>query len=254
MGEERNKNVADAKNMFEYFAQCVEEFVEAVSWDPQKGREERTRFVLASMSYWRLFDEEYVFFNPRHLESVVNHWKHWKNMLKEKNREELVSKKIREYEERLKHKKKLGEIGERFVDLSSSHLELPIRLSFVLEYEASPKWGKIIYDFRKLLSVLAPVKVGVFHLPKFYSTDSMWVSDKEGKITWVDKVLDSSKPDKLIEEMKFELVLNECENPNTVYLIILIHSQTEKNVNVYGYLLWREITGKVHSEKLLRAS
>lgn len=157
------------------------------------------------------------------------------------------------YKKRLESKKEIGEIGERFVDLSSSYHKVPINFSFILEYETLPYWSAIIYDFRKLLSVLAPVKVGVFHLPKWFSTSKLWIQDeKTGRIEreGESKVLDSSKPDELIEEMKNELRSNELEHLNTVYLIILIHSPTEKDVNIHGYLLWRETTGEVHSENI----
>ena len=247
----RRKNISEAKDTFEFFAEIMDsELANSVSWDPQKNREERTKLVLAVMSYWRLAKGEYVFLDKRHLESVVNFWKEWKNFAEEKYIEE-ISTWIRTYVERLKHKKELGEIGERFVDLSSSFFTVPINFSFILEYEASPYWSAIIYDFRKLLNVLAPVKAGIFHLPKLFSTSKVWVPDEEtGEIKWEDKFLDSSKPDELIEDMKNELKLNEVEHPNTVYLIILIHLQTEKRVNLHGYLLWRETTSEVKSEKL----
>jgi hypothetical protein len=251
MSEERTENAMEAKNTFEFFAEIMEsELVTSVSWDPQKSREERTRLVLAVMSYWRLMNDEYIFLNTRHFESVVDFWKKWMNSAEEKYREE-ISQWIRTYEERLKHKKEIGEIGERFVDLSSSYHKVPINFSFILEYEASPYWSAIIYNFRKLLSVLAPVKVGIFHLPKLFSTSKPWVQDEETtKIKWEDKVLDSDKPDELIDDMKNELKLNALEHPNTVYLIILIHSPTEERVDLYGYLLWKETTGEVHSETL----
>jgi len=128
---------------------------------------------------------------------------------------------------------------------------VPINFSFILEYEASPYLNEIIYDFRKLLSILAPVKVGVFHLPKLFSTSKPWIQNEEtGEIKWEDRVLDSDKPDELIEDMKNQLKLNELEHSNTIYLIILIHSSTEEGVNLHGYLLWRETTSEVHSEKL----
>jgi len=250
--ELRRNNIGEAKDIFEYFAESVKasHSEKLVSWEPQKDREKRTRFVLATMAFWRLSRGEYVFLDKRHLESVVDLWKGWKNFTEKKYHEE-ISKWIRIYEERLKHKKELGEVGERFVDLASSYHEVPICFTFILEYEASPYWGAIIKDFRKLLGVLAPVKVGIFHLPKLFRTSKLWVQDVgAGKIKWEDKALDSNKPDQLVEDMKKELKINELEHLYTVYLIILIQSQTVKDVNLHGYLLWRAPIGEVSSEKL----
>lgn len=249
MGSERSKNIEQAKHTFEFFVFAPTP--NEITWDPEKDRANRTKYVLALMSYWRLLNSEYVFLNTEHLEDVINSWKKWKTLAEEKEYQERVGEWIQEYEERLKSKEKIGEIGERFVDLSSSRIGLPIYFSFILEYEAEPNWGAIIYDFRKLLSVLAPVKVGIFHLPKWFRTSKLYdpESVKTGKIGWEDKILDSSKPDELIDDMKNELRGNVLEHPSTVYLIMLIHSLNEKR-SVYGYLLWRETTGKAHSEKL----
>jgi len=64
------------------------------------------------------------------------------------------------------------------------------------------------------------------------------------------KILFSGKPDELIEDMRREIRLNTHEHPYTIYLIILIHSQNAKPLNLHGYLLWKETTDEVHSEKL----
>jgi hypothetical protein len=146
----------------------------------------------------------------------------------------------------------MGEIGERFVDLSSSRYPTPEYFSMVLEYEAIPKWGEIIGDFRKLLSVLAPVKVGIFHLPALRSMDRSWFQDEEsGKPEWVDKVLNGDKPDEVVTDIKAEIELNALEHPYPVYLLVLIHTPMGANeLPLNGYLLWRETTGKVAVEKL----
>jgi len=105
---------------------------------PHRNREERTRLVLAGMSYLRIIRGEYVFLNPKHLASVVSYWKMWESLVEEESNRELLNTWIRTYEQRIKSKKKIGEIGERFVDLSSSKFQVPISCSFVLEYETSP--------------------------------------------------------------------------------------------------------------------
>lgn len=97
MSEERKKNVSEARDTFEFFAASVKSFAESVSWAPQKNREERTKLVLALMSYWRLLREEYVFLNTKHLKGVLDSWKDWKNQVEEKDYEELISKWIHIY-------------------------------------------------------------------------------------------------------------------------------------------------------------
>ncbi len=90
----------------------------------------------------------------------------WKTYLQNPEINDEVREWINIYEKRLESKKNLSEIGERFFDFSSSILNLPYPFSQVLEYEASPHWGAIMQDYRKLLGALAPIKIGIFHLPK----------------------------------------------------------------------------------------
>ena len=240
----RAKNIGEAKSIFEDFMAIIESGL--VPWVWQKKRKDRTTLVLSVMSFLRLLRNEYVFFNPRYLRDAVDVWK-----TLAKNHPE-VEKRIRIYEERLKLKGKIGEIGERMVDLSSSLYLVPVCFSMALEYEAEPDWGSIMVDFRKLLSVLAPVKVGIFHLPAWWKKSQVWLqNEKTGEIKFVDKVLDSDKLEQFVEDVIREIKRNALEHPYSVYLIILVHAQTEnKEVNVHGYLFWREATGEVKLEKL----
>lgn len=251
MSNRRSTNISEATNTFGFLSECVKStFADVVSWNPHKSGRERTGLILALMSYWRIQRGEHVFLNPRHLKSVMNYWRKWRDSAEEESYRKTATFWIRLYEQRLKFEKRISELGERFVDLSSSVSQAPICFSFILEYEASPYWSEIIYDFRKLLSVLAPLKVGIFHLPKYFSTSNIWEYGKNWEIEWKDKVLDSDKPDELIGDMENELKLNTLEHPDTVYLIILIHSRDEKSVDLHGHLLWKETTGEIHSEKL----
>jgi hypothetical protein len=50
--------------------------------------------------------------------------------------------------------------------------------------------------------------------------------------------------------MENDLMMNDYENPATVYLIILIHSTYNKPVNVLGYMLMRALDGKISKTKL----
>lgn len=238
----RAKNIEEAKSIFEEFMAIIES--RSVSWVWQKKRQSRTTFVLSVMSFFRLLRNECVFFNPRYLKDAVSVWK----TLAENHPE--VEKWIRIYEERLKSKERMSEIGERIVDLSSSSYPIPVCFSMALEYEAAPYWGSIMVDFRKLLNVLAPVKVGIFHLPAWWSTRKVWMQDREtGEIKWLDKVLDSSKLDQFVDDIITEIKRNELEHPYTVYLIIFVHAQN-KEVKIHGYLFWREVTGEVNLQKL----
>jgi hypothetical protein len=244
----REENIEEAKTIFEEFISIVES--KRVPWVWQEKRPARTSFVISVMSYFRLLKNEFVFFNPKYLKNAIDDWKY----LDEDNHK--IDEQIREYEERLKYKEKLGEIGERFVDLSSSKEPVPIYFSIVLEYEPEPYWGSIIKDFRKLLDTLAPIKVGVFHLPSQTTTDRSWMyNDEAREITWVPKVLDGNNPDQLVNEIKTAIELNHLENPSTVYLLMLIHTNlTEKPIDVHGYLFWREKSGEVKEEKILPRS
>lgn len=237
----------EARGIFNYFAEIMQYSTERglVSWDPDRDRDKRTEYVLAAISLWSFGNGQYVFFDKKHLDGVVQLWRTVKEL-----DEDQIGEWIRLYEERAKQKGKLAEIGERFVDFSSSYYSLPFCFSVILEYEASPYWGAIIHDFRKLLTVMAPLKIGIFHLPKLFRTSEVYVQDlKTGKISWEKKVLDGEKPDELIEDMKIDLAKNQFENPHTVYLIVLIHLLAG-NLKMYGYLLWREADTKVRSEKL----
>jgi len=240
----RKQNVDEAKSIFENFVAIVESG--AVPWEWQKKRKDRTEFVLSTMSFFRLLREEYVYFNPKYLKNVLDVWK----ALEEDHPE--VGKWIKIYEERLKLKGMSGEIGERVVDLSSSLYPVPVSLITAMEYEAVPEWGSIIGDFRKLLSVLARVKVGIFHLPPWSQTSRVWDQNEEtGEIKWVVKVLDSDKLDQFGDEISREIRYNELEHPYTVYLLMLIRVRPERTeVNLYGYLFWRKASGEVNRETL----
>lgn len=242
--ELRKLNVDEAKDLYEGIANIIES--EVVPWVWQKRRADRTKLVLSVISFWRLLRGEYVFFNPKYLEDAIDIWKTLAKVHPE------VDEWIKIYEERLKMKKKIGEIGERLVDLSSSQYSIPVCLSMAVEYEPVPNWGSIMVDFRKLLNVLARVKVGIFHLPTGWSTSHVWVQDEEtGEIKWESKVLDSNKLDQLVEDVKKEIKPNKLEHPHTVYLTTFVRAQAEKKeVNLYGYLFWRESSGEVHSETL----
>jgi hypothetical protein len=240
--EVRKQNVDEAKRIFEDFATIVESGV--VPWVWHRKREDRTKFVLSVMSFFRLLRDEYVYFNPKYLKCAVDYWKVFAENYE-------VGKWIKIYEKRLELKGKIGEIGERVVDLSSSLYNLPVCLSMALEYEPVPDWGSIMCDFRKLLSVLSPVKVGIFHLPPWPSTSHVWEQDEEtGEIRWTEKVLDGDKLDNFIEDIIKEIKFNSLEHPHTVYLIIFVRAPTEKEVNLYGFLFWREASGQVNRESL----
>lgn len=222
--ELKAKNIEEAKSIFEYITES--------GFVPKKQDE-----TISYISFYRLLRGEYVFFRKKYLKGAVGTWR-----ALAKNHPE-VEKWIRIYEQRLKSKDDMGEIGERIVDLSSGSYPYPVCLSMALECEAVPKWGSIMLDFRKLLNVLAPVKVGIFHLPARHSTSNVWTQDKEtGELEWVDKTLDGNKPEELIEDMIKEVKNNTLEHPYTIYLIILVHAHKEV---IYGYLFWREITGEV---------
>lgn len=167
IAQSRKNNLEEARNTFDFFTGFMtSDFSKTISWNPIKNRSKRTQMVLAIMAFWRIaVGEEYVFFDKRYLASIIDIWKLFQPSLDE----EIQAKFdiwIKIYEERLKHKDKIAEIGERFVDLSSSYSKLPLYFNFILEYESSPVYGDIIKDFRKLLTILAPLKVGVFHLPR----------------------------------------------------------------------------------------
>jgi len=240
----RKQNVDEAKSIFENFAAIVESG--AVPWDWQKKRKDRTNFVLSIMSFFRLLREEYVYFNPKYLQDALDTWK----VLAEDYPE--VGKWIKIYEDRLRLKGRIGEIGERVVDLSSSLYPVPVSLVTAMEYESVPEWGSIISDFRKLLNVLARVKVGIFHLPPWSWTSRVWEQNEEtGEIKWIDKVLDSDKLDQFVDEITREIKYNELEHQDTIYLLILIRVRPERTeVNLYGYLFWREASGEVNRETL----
>lgn len=56
-----------------------------------------------------------------------------------------------------------------------------------------------MYDFCKLLNVLAPIKVGIFHLPSYPTTSRVWVQDENtGNLEWESKVIDATKLDEYI--------------------------------------------------------
>jgi len=239
----RKQNMDEAKELYKYIAEIIESGV--MPWDWRKKRKERTELVLSMMSLLRLLRGENVFFDPRHFEGVIKWWK----IFVEKYPE--MDKWIKIYEERSREKSKIAEIGERLVDLSSSPFSPPVYLSMAFEYEPLPRWGQITQEFHKLLNVLAHVKVGMFHLPAWQSTDELWYHDeKTGKLKWESKVLHGDKPEELIESMKEELGNNELEHPYTVYLITFLRALTEKEVNLRGYLLWKEPAGEVFSETL----
>jgi len=246
--ELRAENIEEAKDIFEDFNAIIESGL--VPWIWQKKRQDRTRLVISVMSFLRLLRNEFVFFNPKYLQVALSYWKDYSKHYPG------TDKWIRIYETRLKSQSesrdKMSEIGERFVDLSSSRYPIPKCFSMVLEYEVIPKWGEIIVDFRKLLSVLAPVKVGIFHLPARPTTDKVYTQDeKTGELKWIDEILDSDKPDRFMDDIRAEIEPNVLEHPYTVYLVILVHAQVGGNeVNVHGYLLWRETTGEVKIEKL----
>lgn len=245
--ELRKQNVAEAKRIFGEMATIIESG--SVPWVWQKKRRDRTKLVIAFMSFFRLLREEHVFFNPVYLKDAVDIWKE----LAESEPEDLgVSKWIMMYEERLREKENISGIGERVVDLSSSPYSLPFCLSMALEYEPVPDWGEIMRDFRKLLNVLAPVKVGIFHLPTWPSTCRVWIQDREsGNIRWESKVLDGDKLSELIEDIKAEIKLNEIEHPHCIYLTMFVRADDlKKEVNLYGYLFWRESNGEVKSDML----
>jgi hypothetical protein len=237
----RKKNIQAAKSVFKDFVAILEGGKRLWVW--QKKKRETTLYVLSLMSFLRFFRDEYVFFNKKYLKDALGIWKELAEDYPK------VKRWIRIYEERLKMKQELGEIGEHIVDLSSSVYPIPVCFSMAVEYESETRWGSIITDFRKLLNVLAPLKVGIFHLPTFYSTSKVWVQEQTGDIKWLNKVLDGSKPEQLINDIKTEIKRNELENPDTVYLVILIRALYDK-INIYGYLLWRETTGEVNFEKL----
>jgi hypothetical protein len=243
----RKQNVEEAKQIFEEMAAIIQSA--PVSWVWQKGRKERTKFVIALMSFLRLARGEYVFFNPMYLSDAIEIWK---DLAETDPRDLEIRKWIQIYQERLKEKKDISGIGERVVDLSSSPYGLPFCMSVAMEYEPMPDWAEIMRDFRKLLNVLAPVKVGIFHLPSSPSTRRIWIQDDgSGRIEWDTKVLDPDKPGSLIEDMRGELQLNELEHPHTVYLTILVRvNDLSNDVILRGYLFWRETNGEVHSEML----
>jgi hypothetical protein len=173
----RKQNVEDAKEIFEDFAAVVES--RAVPWDWQKKRKDRTEFVLSTMSFFRFLRDEYVYFNPRYLGAALGIWK---ALAKDHPQ---IDRWIKIYEERFRSKGTIGEIGERFVDLSSSPYDVPYFLVTAMEYENVPEWGNIMIDFRKLLNVLARVKVGIFNLPPYSWTSRVWVQNEEtGEIAW----------------------------------------------------------------------
>jgi len=242
--ELRKQNIDEAKRIFDDFAVIMENIMPMWVW--QKKKVERTKFVLSVMSFLRFFRGEYVYFNPKYLKDAMDIWKD----LAENHPE--VAKWIKIYEERFKLKGKIGEIGERVVDLSSSSYPVPICLSMALEYESAPDWGNIMGDFRKLLSVLANVKVGIFHLPPWWSTSRVWLQNEEtGEIKWVDAVLDSDKLDQFVEDIAGEIKRNALEHAHTVYLIMFVRARAEEmEVNLCGYLFWREPSGEVRREML----
>jgi len=241
--ELRKQNVDEAKRLYEWIVLIINSGI--ISWIWKKKRKTRMKIVLSMMSFSRLLKDEYVFFNPKYFQDVINYWKPWVKDYPE------VDKWIKIYEERLRSKDEMLEIGERIVDLSSSRYAVPVCLSMALEYETLPYWGAIMVDFRKLLNVLAPVKIGIFHLPAWKSTDRLWYQDEEtGEITWESKVLQGDKPDQLVEDIKEDIKDNELEHSYTVYLITFVRAQTEKEVNLWGYLLWRESSGDVCFETL----
>ena len=123
-----------------------------------------------------------------------------------------------------------------------------------MEYEAEPTFDSIIVDFRKLLAILAPVKVGIFHLPKRSKSSKMWSTNLQtGNIEFENIILDGDKPEELIEHMKVLIKGNEMEHPSSVYLIMLIH-QKSSETEVQGYLMFREASGEVQYEKLVDSS
>jgi tetratricopeptide (TPR) repeat protein len=245
--ELREENVEEAKQIFDDMAAIVPNV--SVSWVWKKERSDRTICVIALLSFLRLARSEYVFFNPKYLEEAINIWK---KLAETDPSDQIIRKAIAKYEERLKQKKNIGGIGEHIVDLSSSYCALPISLTMALEYEPSPDWGEIMYDFRKLLIVLAPLKVGIFHLPSYPTTSRVWVQDENtGNLEWESKVVDATKLDELIEGMKSNVRLNEMEHSYSIYLMIFIQAdEASKTVTLKGYLLWREVGGEVHLEML----
>jgi len=248
--EFRSKNIEEAKEIFYWFKEIVEKYESdnIISWDPNKNRTKRTELVLSIMSRYNFDKGRYVFFNKRYLSNVIDLWK---NLLQYPEIKDEVIEWINIYEKRLQNKENLSEIGERFFDFSSSIHRLPFPFSQVLEYEASPHWGAIMHDYRKLLGALSPIKIGIFHLPKTSTTDNAWSQNEEtGEVTWNKVMLDSNDPELLIVDMEYDLMLNNYENPATVYLIILIHSTYNKPVNVLGYMLTRTLDGKISKIKL----
>jgi len=248
--EFKSKNIEEVKDFFYWFKEFVEKYESEniISWDPNKNRTKRTELVLSIMSLYNFDKGRYVFFNKRYLSNVIDLWK---NLLQYPEIKDKVMEWINIYEKRLQIKGNLSEIGERFFDFSSSVRSLPFPFSQVLEYEASPYWGAIMKDYRKLLGALAPIKIGIFHLPKTSTTDKAWSQNEEtGEFTWNKVILDSNEPELLIVDMENDLMTNYYENPASVYLIMLIHSTYSKPVNVLGYMLMREFDGKVSMTKL----
>lgn len=202
--------------------------------------------VISFVSFLRLLENEYVFFNPKHLKDAVADWK-----TLDKHNE--LTEWIKKYEGQLRMKGEISEIGERFVDLSSSPFHPPCYLSIALEYECEPDYGEIVLDLRKSLNVLARVKVGIFHSPTVQSISRPWAQKAEtGEIKMERRVLGWEElRDRLLKEMQEEIKLNELEHPYTIHLIIFIHAQAKQDkVNLYGYLFWRDTSGKVSSEVL----
>lgn len=182
-----------------------------VSWTRNKDRRARTSFLISFVSWLRLVEEENVWFDISHLETAISLWKRFWELADVKDKEfaNILSK----YEELLKRRKELGEVGEFLVDLVSSKLQSPCCLTLAMEHENVPEWGAIIQDFRKLLNVSAYIKTGIFYLPPYGSLKKEWSQKENGEVFRKERYLKWNElKDELIQDMRSEIELNELEH------------------------------------------
>lgn len=246
------ENSESARAIFSFFRQLVADNISEISWDWRKDRPRRTEFVLAALSFAiNGFYQEISFFNPKHFKYALSNWKVWS-----KNNPELsksLAPKIRMYENLVKENL-AHELGEKLVDLCSSPSYPSEFLDFAVEYESSPYWHSIIYDFRKLLYISAKVKIGIFHLPTSGATKKTFAIDDKGQLRDAETYLHwKALLDDVTLEMKRGIKNNILENPSTVYLSIFIRETTangSRTVDIYGYLYNREKSGHVTMQAL----